>query len=64
MSNINWKEAEEKAGGNFKNYAGDGKYTVKCNDIEIKEVGENGSVIMKFKFEDGDVAYPSADHWM
>ena len=62
---INWEEAEEKAGGNIKPYAADGKYTVKCNDIEIKEVGGNGSTIMKFKFEDTqDIAFPRADHWL
>lgn len=62
---INWSEAEEKAGGNFKPYAADGKYTVKCDGVEIKEVGENGSVIMKFHFEgDDDVQFPTADHWL
>lgn len=65
MSNIDWDTAEEKAGGNFKNYAADGNYTVKCTDVEIKEVGQNGSVIMKFKFEEGEnEQYPSADHWL
>lgn len=62
---IDWNEAEEKAGGNFKSYAADGKYTVKCDGVEIKEVGQNGSVIMKFHFEDkGDVQFPTADHWL
>ena len=65
MANINWEEAEEKAGGNFKPYAADGKYTVKCNDVEIKEVGDKGSTIMKFKFEEAqDMMFPSADHWL
>lgn len=62
---INWSEAEEKAGGDFKPYAGDGLYTVKCVGVEIKEVGQNGSVIMRFKFEENDkMVYPSADHWL
>lgn len=62
---IDWGKAEEKAGGNFKAYAADGKYTVKCDGVEIKEVGQNGSVIMKFHFEDkGDVQFPTADHWL
>lgn len=64
VNSINWAEAEEKAGGNFKKYAADGIYRVKCNDVEIKEVGDKGSTIMKFKFEDTDVAFPSADHWL
>ena len=62
---INWEEAEEKAGGNFKSYAADGNYTVKCDGVEIKEVGQNGSVIMKFHFEDKDsTQFPTADHWL
>lgn len=62
---INWEEDEKNTGGNFKNFAADGKYTVKCDDVEVKEVGTNGSVIMKFHFEDADdVQYPTADHWL
>lgn len=61
---IDWDAAEEAMGGDFKPYANEGIHKVKCNDIEIKEVGENGSVVMKFKFEETEVAYPSADHWL
>ena len=62
---INWKEAEEQMSGNFKAYATDGIYTTKCDGVEIKEVGDKGSVIMKFHFEDaGDVQFPTADHWL
>lgn len=65
MSNIDWGEVEEKAGGNYKVYAADGKYKAKCDSVEIKEVGTNGSVIMKFHFEDAkDCQYPTADHWL
>ena len=60
----NWEELDKEMGGNFKNYATDGKYNVKCNGVEIKEVGSNGSVIMKFGFEEDDVKYPTADHWL
>ena len=65
MSNINWEEVQEKAGGGNKNYYADGDYTVKCDSVEIKEVGQNGSVIMKFHFEETkDGQYPTADHWL
>lgn len=61
----NWEELDKEMGGNFKNYATDGKYNVKCDGVEIKEVGSNGSVIMKFGFEEtDDVQYPTADHWL
>lgn len=62
---INWDDVQEKAGGEFKNFYADGDYTVKCDGVEIKEVGTNGSVIMKFHFEEGkDGQYPTADHWL
>lgn len=57
-----WKKIEEEFGG--KNYAGDGDYKVKCDSIEVKEVGQNGSIIMKFGFEATDVQFPTADHWL
>lgn len=61
---IDWNALEEENKGNFKDYAADGKYTVKCIGIEVKEVGTNGSVVQKFQFEETDVAYPTADHWL
>lgn len=61
---IDWDSVQESAGGNYKNYADDGDYTVKCTGVEIKEVGQNGSVIMKFEFEETDVQFPTADHWL
>lgn len=65
MVNTDWDALESEMGGNFKNFADDGVYKVKCNSIEIKEVGTNGSVIMKFGFEEtDDVQYPTADHWL
>lgn len=59
-----WKALKDEMGGNFKNYAGDGDYKVKCDSIEVKEVGQNGSIIMKFGFEATDVQFPTADHWL
>ena len=61
---INWENIDKEMGGNFKEFAPDGKYTVECNGIEIKEVGSNGSIIMKFGFAEGDYKYPTADHWL
>ena len=62
---INWDDVQKNAGGNYKNFYADGKYTAKCDGVEIKEVGQNGSVIMKFHFEETDEAqYPTADHWL
>ena len=62
---INWYEVQESAGGNYKNFYADGDYTAKCDGVEIKEVGQNGSVIMKFHFEETKEAqYPTADHWL
>lgn len=64
MSNINWDALAEENDHGYKDYADDGKYTVKCTGVEIKEVGTNGSVVQKFQFEETDVQFPTADHWL
>lgn len=61
---FDWGDIQENAGGNYKQYASPGIYKVKCIGCEIKEVGTNGSVIQKFSFEESDVIYPTADHWL
>lgn len=62
---LDWDNIQQNAGGDYKNYYADGDYTVKCDGVEIKEVGSNGSVIMKFHFEEGkDGQFPTADHWL
>lgn len=62
---IDWDSVQESAGGGYKNFYADGDYKAKCDSVEIKEVGQNGSVIMKFHFEEGDDGqFPTADHWL
>lgn len=62
---LDWDNIQQNAGGDYKNYYADGDYTAKCDSVEIKEVGTNGSVIMKFHFEEGkDGQFPTADHWL
>lgn len=65
MATLDWDSIQQNAGGEYKNFYADGYYTVKCDGVEIKEVGTNGSVIMKFHFEEGkEGQYPTADHWL
>ena len=65
MAGLDWDSIQENAGGDYKNFYADGDYTVKCDRVEIKEVGTNGSVIMKFHFEeDKEGKFPTADHWL
>lgn len=63
---IDWQKVEEDAGANkYKNYAKPGTYKVKCVDIEVREVGANGSVVQEFIFEEDDqYQYPKATHWL
>ena len=62
---LDWDNIQNEMGGDFKNFYADGKYKAKCDGVEIKEVGTNGSVIMKFHFEETNEAqYPTADHWL
>ena len=62
---IDWDNLEDKMGSKFKPFAEDGKYKVKCIDVEVKEVGSNGSIVQKFIFEeDKNAQFPTADHWL
>lgn len=62
---LDWNKIQEESGSKFKAYYADGKYKAKCDDVEIKDVGTNGSTVMRFHFEETDEAqYPTADHWL
>lgn len=62
---IDWGKLETENSSQYKDYAPDGTYKVKCVDVEVKEVGSNGSVVEKFIFEeDNRYKYPTADHWI
>ena len=62
---IDWRKVEEDAGSKYKNYAKPGTYKVKCVDVDIREVGTNGSVAQDFIFEEDDnYQYPKATHWL
>lgn len=64
MASINWDNLEEQMGSKYKPYAEDGKYSVKCVDVEIKTTS-TGSVVEKFIFEEDEKAqFPTADHWI
>lgn len=62
---IDWNKVEEDAGSKYKNYAKPDVYKVKCVDVDIREVGTNGSVVEEFIFEEDDkYQYPKATHWL
>lgn len=62
---IDWDKVQEENGSQYKNYAKPGVYKVKCVDVDIHEVGSNGSVVQEFIFEeDDDYQYPKATHWL
>ena len=62
---INWGEAEEKAGGQFKDYAPSGTYKVKVISVDHHEAGQNGSIAQDFKFaETDDYQFPKVTHWL
>lgn len=62
---INWGEVEENNGSKYKNYPKAGVFKVKCVDVDIKEVGKNGSIVQEFIFaEDENYKYPKATHWL
>lgn len=62
---IDWDQVKEKNTPKFKSYAKPGVYKVKCIDVNIREVGSNGSIAQEFIFEeDEERQYPKATHWL
>lgn len=62
---IDWGKVKEDNASKFKNYAKPDIYKVKCVDVDIHEVGTNGSIAQDFIFEeDEDRQYPKATHWL
>lgn len=64
MATIDWDKIEDDYAPKYKSYFEDGDYTAKCDSVEFKEVGQNGSIIAKFGFaEEEKGKFPTADHW-
>jgi hypothetical protein len=61
---LDWGEIEKSNAKKYKNYATPGIYKVKCVDVEIHEVGKNGSIAQDFMFEGEDYKFPKATHWL
>lgn len=63
---LDWGQIEDQYNsGDFKDYAKPGIYTVKCDGVEVKQVGTNGNFVMKFHFaETDDLQFPTADHFI
>lgn len=62
---INWSEAEEKSGKQYKDYAPSGVHKVKVAGVNHHEVGVNGSIAQDFEFlEDDNYQYPKVTHWL
>lgn len=60
---IDWAQASKDYGK--KSYAKPGIYKVKCVGVDIHEVGEHGSIIQEFIFEESDTnRFPNATHWL
>lgn len=62
---LNWDDIEKNAGGDFKDYAPDGKYEAKLDSVDVREVGTNGSIAVEFILaEDDRYQYPKITHWL
>ena len=54
MGSINWDEVEETYSGDFKDYAPEGTFKVKCIDAELREVS-GGAYVLDFIFEEDGI---------
>ena len=62
---INWDAVEQETGSNFKNYAPEGRYTVKLDGVDVKEVGNKGNYAVELFFEESpEYQYQKATYWI
>lgn len=58
--NIDWNDVEETYSKQYKDYAPEGVFKVKCIDVEAREVS-NGAYVLDFIFDEDDkYQYPKA----
>ena len=62
---IDWDKLEAEQDKGFKEYAPEGRYTVKVEKVDIHIVGTNGSIAQDFFFEESnEYKFPKATHWL
>lgn len=64
---FNWDEEEKNAGGNenFLEYAPNGEYKVKLDEVEVKDSPQWKSPMVVFSWQDGEYKYQkSVAHWL
>lgn len=62
---INWEAVEQETGGNFKNYAPEGRYKVKLNGVDVHEAGTNGNYAVDLFFEETpEYQFQKATYWI
>lgn len=62
---IDWNAVEQETGKKYKDWAPEGKHTVKLADVEVRQVGNKGAYVADLKFEETDVfKFPKASYWL
>ena len=62
---INWDAVEQETGGNYKDYAPEGRYTVKLDGVDVHEAGSKGNYAVDLHFEEtGTMQYQKATYWI
>lgn len=62
---INWDAVEKETGGQYKNYAPEGRYKVKLNGVDVHEAGAKGNYAVDLFFEEtDDMQFQKATYWI
>lgn len=62
---IDWDAVEKETGGNYKNYAPEGRHNVTLDGVEVHEVGSKGNYAVDLHFEETDtMQYQKATYWI
>lgn len=62
---IDWNAVEQDTAKKYKDYAPEGKFTVKLDDVEVKKAGSKGNYVAELTFAETDtMKFPKASYWL
>lgn len=62
---IDWDAVEQDTAKKYKDYAPEGKFTVKLDGVELRQAGNKGNYVAELTFAETDtMKFPKASYWL
>lgn len=62
---IDWNAVEQDTAKKYKDYAPEGKFTVKLDNVEVRQAGNKGAYVAELTFAETDtMKFPKASYWL